>query len=176
MENGVGDPRRRAGRRGFSVIEVLIVLVVLAISAVLVVPLFRDEEVMGLRGAARLLLADLEYARIRSMAHSDDPSVVRVDSASNRYYIAAASDADTPIANAVGGQSYDTTLGVGRAQMARRVSIQSYDFGGDDQLGFGMYGELDQIGDATIVLAADGHTVTIQIDAATGEVTAGDVQ
>jgi prepilin-type N-terminal cleavage/methylation domain-containing protein len=161
---------------GFTLIELMIVMVVIAIIALVVVPTFRDPTSMRLREAARLVVADIEAVRIQSLTNSQDPRLLVIDSAANRYYIAAASDPSTPLINPIGNVPYDTTLGVGRAAMARTVSIQSHTFGADNRVQFGTYGQLDQATAANLVLAADGMSVTISIDPVTGEASVSQVQ
>ena len=67
-------------------------------------------------------------------------------------------------------------FGLGRAAALGMVESQSVDLDGDDELGFGLYGQLDQTTAATITLAAGDATVTLTLDPATGEVTIGPIQ
>lgn len=154
-------------------VEIVVVLLVLAISSALVVPLFKGNSATQLRTAAQLLAADLDAAKIESITHADDPRVVVFDLIEHTYQIAPSSTPASPITNPFDKKPYLVDFGVGRASALPDVTIASVDLDGDNQLGFGIYGQLDQTTDATITLAADGATVTLTVDPATGEVTVG---
>jgi len=168
------DPNPR--RDGFTIVEIMIVVSILAIASALVLPTFRDAGSTQLRSAAKLLAADLDAAKVESLAHADDPRVVVFDTTNHAYHLAARSDSATPITNPFGRKPYAVTLGSGRAAALGMVQIQSVDLDGDDELGFGLYGQLDQTTPATITLAAEGATLTLTIDPATGEATIGPIQ
>ena len=140
------------------------------------VPMFKGDGTTQLRSAARLLAADLDAAKIESMTHGDDLRVIVFDTADNTYHIAPAATPATPITNPFDRKDYLVEFGKGRASALGQVTIDSVDVGGDDQLGFGLYGQLDQTTAATVTLAADGNTVTLTIDPATGEATIGAIQ
>ena len=159
------------GKRGLTLVELLIVIVLVAIAAALAVPLLADTEATRLRAAARLLVADLAFAQIESITHADDPCVVIFDSVSHAYSIAKASDPATPMTEPVTNQPYTVQFGTGRAAESTGVTIQSYSLDGDDRVTFGLYGELDQTTPATITLQAGALTMTVQIDPASGEAT-----
>ena len=153
----------------------MIIVVVVGIAAALAVPMLGDTSVSKLRAAAQLLAADIAFAQVDSVAHGDDPRVIVFDTATATYHIAAASDTATPITNAVGNLPYIVTFGDGRAHQLGGVTIQSVSLDGDNELGFGIYGNTDQTTDATITLAAGGHTVTVTVDPSTGEATIGNI-
>lgn len=153
----------------------MIVVVILAIAAAMVTPMFGQTEITRLRAAADLLAADLAFAQVESITHGDDPRVVVFDSTNHQYHIAAASAPATPITNPVGNQPYLTQFGQGRASETTGVTIQSYALDGDNQLQFGIYGQLDQTTDATITLENAGRAITLTVNTVTGEVTIGSV-
>ena len=159
----------------FSLIEVLMVVLIIAIMAAVAVPQLASDEGTRLRAAAQIVMADLAFAQVESISHSDDLRVVVFDTVNHGYSIATVSDTGTPVANPIGGQPYSVLFGTGSASGAKGVTIQSVTVGGDDILGFGAYGELDQTTAATIVLASGGLTVTITVDAVTGETTIGTI-
>ncbi len=163
-------PPGASGKHGaFTFIEVMIVLVLLTIAVVLTIPMFSQTDITKLRGAARLLQADLGFAQIESVSHGDDPRMMVFDTGNNRYHIAAASDPATPIINPTGGAPYVVQFGIGRAEGMDGVTISSLSVGGDDQLQFGIYGEPDQATPATITLSFSGMSVTITVDPDTGD-------
>ncbi len=139
-------------RRGFTLVEVMAVVLILAIAGALVMPMFGKTADSELRAAARLVAADLDYAKIGSVTHADDPRLVAIDKDNNTYHIAAQSSPDTPLTNPATQKDYVVAFGSGRASTLQHVTIDHYDFDGDNQLAFGIYGQLDQTRDATITL------------------------
>lgn len=166
--------RRRTA--GFSLVEMMITVTVLGIAGALVMPMLRPNDAAKLRGAAAILAADLDACRAESVAHGEDTRLVVFNTSTAGYHLAAASDPDTALAHPMGGGDYTVRFGTADTSELAGVTIQSVTVGGDDQLGFGIYGQLDQATDATIVLASNGATVTLTLDAATGEVTIGELQ
>ncbi len=171
-------PRRYRPADGFTMVELVIVILTLAIAAALAVPRLGNASSTQLRSAARLVAADLDAARIESLAHGDDPRVVVFDLDANRYHLAASSAPTVPFTNPMDKKPYAVTFGSGRAAALTAVTLSAVGLGdGDDRtLGFGVYGQLDQPTDATVTLAADGATVTLTVDATTGETTVGDIE
>ena len=168
--------QRISGKHGaFTFLEVMIVLAILAIAVVLAIPMFSQTNITKLQGAARLLQADLGFAQIESISHGDDPRVMVFDTGNNRYHIAASSDPTTPIINPTGGAPYVLQFGLGRATGMDGVTISSLSVGGDDQLQFGIYGELDQATPATMTLSSGGRSVTITVDADTGDTSVSEI-
>ena len=154
----------RRSRGGYSLVELMITVAVIGIAAALVVPMFFATDITRLNWAARLLVSDLEYSQMESIAHGDDPRVIVFDTVNDAYSIAPASDTATPITEPISKQPYTVVFGQGRARELAGVTIDNVVVGGDDQLGFGIYGQLDQTTAATIRLAAEGRTITITID------------
>jgi len=149
------------------------VVIILAIAAALAVPMMSDTADTRLRGAASMLVADLAFAQVESVAHGDDPRLVVFDNPNDAYHIAATSDPATPITNPIANRPYLVTYGQGPAESLTNVTLESYTLNGDNQLGFGIYGGLDQPIDATITLGCEGLTVTLTADDNTGETTIG---
>lgn len=174
-ESALKPPGASGKHKAFTFIEVMIVLTILAIAVVLAVPMFSQTDVSKLRGAARLLQADLGFAQIESVSHGDDPRVMVFDTVNHRYHIAAASDSATPITNPADGAPYVLEFGLGRAAGMDGVTISSLSVGGDDQLQFGIYGELDQSTPATMTLSLGGKSVTITVDPDTGDTSVSDI-
>jgi Tfp pilus assembly protein FimT len=165
--------QRLAG--GFTAVELLITVACIAIAALIVVPAIGDTAPWQLKNAAEVVVADLEYAQTQSIAHPDDPRVFVLDTANSSYYIAAASNPSTPLTNPVGGLPYKVKFGAGRAASVPSVRFGAISVGGDNRLGFGGYGQLDQSTAATITLSAGTHSLTITLDAVTGEASVGTV-
>lgn len=165
----------RPAGEGFTLIEMLIVISVMLILGAMVAPMMTQTAATRLASAAQLLAADLSYAQVESISHGDDPRVVVFDTANATYRIAASSDTATPITNPIGNQPYEVTFGSGRAREMGGVTLQSVSVGGDDTLGFGIYGELDQTVAASVTLESDGFTLVVTVDPVTGEANIGSV-
>jgi len=162
---------RDGWKRAFTLIELLIVLVLLSIAFGLVLPMIGDSKELRLREAARMLAADLEFAQNESISHGDDPRLIKFDTTDHEYWIAAASDPDTPITDSVRKEPFLVSFGTGRAAGTAGVTIQSISLDGDDELRFNAYGAPDQTTDATVTLACGPATMTVQVAAGSGEVT-----
>lgn len=142
---------------------------IIAIAAAMAVPRMRDSEAIQLRSAAHLLISDLAYTQVESIAHSDDPRMLILGTDNKSYWIAAASQPEVPITNPADRLSYKVTFGQGRAQALSRVTIDSSTIGEDKRLGFRAFGQLDQVTDASITLAAGSMKITITLNAITGQ-------
>ena len=165
-----------AAAAGLTIIELLVTVACIAVAAAIVLPVFGDGASAQLRAAAELLVADLEYAQSESIGHADDPRLVVFDIASNRYHIAPKSQPAVPLGDPVTNFSYVTTYGSQRAAALPRVKLSGYSLGGDNRLGFGGVGQLDQTTPATITLSAGTRTLTVTLDPVTGEASVGQMQ
>lgn len=165
---------------GITLIELLIVVMILSVAALLVVPAIGRGSGSTLAQAAEVLAADIAYAQIHAISHGETRAVIVFADTHDGYHIAPADDPDTPITNPTDKLPYRVTFGNARTSELAGVMIAGLDLAGDDdetayQLGFGIYGELDQGEDATITLAAGSERITLTVDPATGQVTAGPI-
>ena len=165
--------RRWFGRRirSFTLVELLIVVMIMAIAAAIMMPALGTTEATKLIAAGRLVASDVEFAQYESIVHPDDPRLIKIDSGGNQYWIAKASDVATAIDSPAGPSTMLVTFGAGRALELAGVTVQAYDFDGDDELRFDAFGQPDQTTTATITLSAGGATLTISIAPVSGEVT-----
>ncbi|MEM9882994.1 MAG: type II secretion system protein [Planctomycetota bacterium] len=162
-------------RRAFTLTELLVIVAVLGIASALVLPRLGDQDVMQLRRAATLLAADLDAAKAGSLTHADDPRLVVFDADANAYHVAAASDPATPVTNPFDRRPYRVVFGSGRAAALGVVSLDAWSLNGDDAVGFGVYGQLDQATPATVTLRAGDTRLTLTLDPDTGEASIGDL-
>jgi Tfp pilus assembly protein FimT len=154
----------------------LLVVGIMAIMTALVIPMFKDGDVSKLRGAASVLMADLAYAQVESIAHGEDPRLVVFDTATSSYKIATTLAPTTAITNPIDKQPYEVVFGSRGARELSGVTISSYSLGGDAVLQFGAYGELDQATAATITLGCNSKTITVTVDPTTGDTSVSGVQ
>ncbi|MCH8253006.1 MAG: hypothetical protein IID36_11190 [Planctomycetes bacterium] len=152
-------------------VELLIVVMIIAIAAAIIMPALGTTEATKLIAAGRLVASDVEFAQNESIVHPDDPRLIKIDSGGNQYWIAKASDVATAIDSPAGPSTMLVTFGAGRALKLAGVTVQAYDFDGDDELRFDAFGQPDQTTTATITLSAGGATLTISIAPVSGEVT-----
>ncbi|MEM6334187.1 MAG: prepilin-type N-terminal cleavage/methylation domain-containing protein [Planctomycetota bacterium] len=169
-------PSKRRPTRGYTLVEVLTVVLLISVIGAIVVPMLGNTTDSALRGAAAILAADLDAARVDSIAKADDPRVLVFDTAAGSYHVAASSDTATPLTSDADGQAWQITFGQGIARDLAGVGFGAMSIGGDGELGFTAFGSLDQNADAEVVLQAGTQSIAIALDAATGEVTVGQIQ
>ncbi len=128
-------------RRGFTYIELMITVVVAAILVVAALP----DEVSSAkeegRQFARKYEADVAFARSLTIARPDDPVIVNVDAANDRYWLARRSAPDTPITHPRTKRPYIVQAGKAGPVGSKRVTIHATDFGGTTVLEFAPTGE-----------------------------------
>jgi len=159
---------------GFTLVEMLIVVMIVAIVAAMAVARLGNTSMTKLKAAAAMLTADLGLAQIESIGHAADLRVVVFSTATGTYYLAAASDPDTPINNPMTKGPYRVTFGQGPAHALDGVTLSAISTGGDDRVQFGVYGQLDQAAAATITLTCGEESLVLTVHAVTGEVTLAD--
>ncbi|MEX0885756.1 MAG: GspH/FimT family pseudopilin [Phycisphaeraceae bacterium] len=166
-------PRAAAG---MTLVEVTMVLLVLAIAAAMVAPLMGSTAASQLRSAAAMLVADLDAARLQSLTRGHDRYVVVFDMDANGYHLARASDPAKAVTHPVDAGPYVVRFGHGRAATLADVQITDVQSpAGDDAIAFGAFGQLTSDTPAIITLTADGGSLTITLDAVTGEATISDL-
>jgi prepilin-type N-terminal cleavage/methylation domain-containing protein len=161
-------------RKGFSLLEIIVVVVILMIAAVMTVPLMSSGAGTKTLAAAQMVAADLEYAR--SMAFTRG-HVYRVtfDAGAGRYQVEDPNGAVVlhPVNQ---GSSYIVELGGGRLD---GVQISSVSFDGTaqvrfDALGSPYNGHGTPLNSGVITLQAGSHSQTIHIEPVTGLITIDD--
>lgn len=145
---------------------------VLMILAGVAVPMFGSTDAHKLSWAATQLESDIVFAQAESFVHADNPRLVVFDTAANKYSIITQADPLAPLTHPISGKPHTVAFGKGDFTHLSGVKIQGYALGGDDRLGFGLYGQLDQTTDASIVLVAGepAATVTITVNSGTGRI------
>ena len=162
----------RASRRAFTLLDIFVTMAVMLLVAALVLPgsAVGSDAQTRLLAAGTIIASDLEYAQVHNITYPDNPVVVRFDATENRYWLAFASDIDTPMPRPDNGDPYDVRLGVGRAAAAAGASLTLADIP-SDTLQFNAHGGIDGlISSPVITLDIDDRWFSITISPVTGSI------
>ncbi len=165
-------PHRRTGaaRRGFTLIEMLVTIVVMMIAASMVVPMFGTSDSAYVSAGAAIMISDLDYAQAAAINDPTDDVTVHFDTLAGRWWLTPAGDPATTLTMS-NGDPYDTTMGIGRADLAIDVAIALAGVTGD-AFSYDAYGRLSQADNAVITLSRGSSQTVITIDAEMGFLTA----
>lgn len=150
-------------REAFTYIELMIVVVV---AAILTLSFFSSTNTAGQEDgqlAGERFAADVAYARSLSIARPDSPVIIKVDTATNRYWLAPAATPDVPITHPTTKQPYVVSFGPGGNTGLRQAQIISCDLGGDAVLGFDAVGGTDQATVAAIHVSSAGTNYEVDV-------------
>jgi type II secretory pathway pseudopilin PulG len=152
----------------YTIIELLIVIATLAIIVLLAVPTHTIVDQTRVTEAGRLLIADLDGARLRSMGCAADPCVVVLEASGTSYFVARATDPTTPLADPTSGRPWRRVLGDGEA---RHLGGASVALSGNllGSVSFTGLGRLVQDTDAIFTVSCNGKSLVIVTKAGTGE-------
>lgn len=158
-------PKLPGLRKGFTLIEIIIVVVILAIAAMTAIPMLSSGGSVQVRSAANMIAADLEYAKSMSISRGQNYSVV-FDKSAESYSIKDQSDAVIPHPVKKG---FPYTINFKNDGRLSKVDITNVDFNSTDRVKFDCLGSPDNGG--TISLSAGGPTATITVEPVTGFIT-----
>ena len=77
-------PARPTRRRAFTLVEILIVVTIMGVAGALIVPSMLSAGTLGLQGAARLVVADIQYAQQEALAAGRERGI-EFDPVTDRY-------------------------------------------------------------------------------------------
>lgn len=160
---------RNAAKTAFTLIEMLIAMVVMAILAVVIVPALSPEDAVKVVSASHLLATDLEYAQSASLANPSDPVVIVFDDKAPRYWLARASDPDTPIDRPGSGGLYVIEMGVDLAHQLDGIRLEPGNVV-DRTIAYDAFGRLNQLNDAFVRVHNHTGEIFVAISSATGDV------
>ena len=155
----------RPGRciAAFTLTEMLVVIAILAIVAAVVLPRMVGSTDIQARSAARVMMADLEYAQSVAIT-SQTPITVTFSTAGNSYTV---SNASGPLIHPITKKTYVVELGETKGMES--VCIASASFGGAPSMTFDALGAPDNSG--TVTIAAGAHTYLVSVAPVVGRVT-----
>ena len=163
-----------AAAKGFTLVEIIIVVVVLAIAAALAVPMLSTASDMEVRSAARIVAADLEYAKSMAISRQQNYSVV-FDLANNSYQI---EDDSSNVIPHPGRPSLLFVVDFDDDTRTENTNITDADFDSQqtitfDYLGspYSSVGVANPLNSGTVTLQADSFSFDIVIEPVTGYIT-----
>jgi prepilin-type N-terminal cleavage/methylation domain-containing protein len=163
-------PRRDRMPRGFTLLEMLVVLTIVAALAAMAAPMLSDDSRLRVMAASSVLASDIELAQVMTISHPETPVVVRFDAEHAKYWLAYASDPETPLSREDTGQAYEITLGVGRARGADGVAF-TIDGVSGETIAFGPHGGLTDFTLAPAIRLVYGDRgIQLAISADTGSI------
>lgn len=167
-------------RKGYTLIEVLVIIVILGISAAVVVPHMGSTQVLQVQSAVRSVVSDITFAQSDALAYQDRRAII-FDMANNRYMLLDVNgptldpEVDILFDGTKADQRYEVNLNDPRFGGA---AITSVDFDGDEVLIFDELGGPVQspTGDTpgmggVVEITGSGQTFEIRVEAYTGRVT-----
>lgn len=138
----------------FTLAEILVVIFILAIAAALVVPQMTGTSSMAAQSAARMVMADLEYAQNQAIFTQSEITVA-FSLSGNSYTV---SNASGPLIHPITKKAYVTDFGTSVGLQG--VSIESVSFSGAS-VTFDALGAPDNNGSVTVSAGTQAYRVVV---------------
>lgn len=153
-------------RRGFTLIEILMVVAIAAALLAAASSLFSGGNFERVEAGVRLVRSDMDYARATSLANPANPVVIRIAADGSGYHLAFAGTPDTPIQGPRG--PLVRTFGVGSAESARGCELTTVS--GAQLVRFGPFGGVeDPVPTLQVTLSGTGERATLFLNPITGD-------
>jgi prepilin-type N-terminal cleavage/methylation domain-containing protein len=162
-------------RRGFTLVEVIIVVVIISIAALMAVPMFSSAGSMQIRSAGNIIAADLEYAKNMAITRGQNYSVI-FDVTAESYKIVEPNGATIAHPVKKGFPYIEDFKNDSRLNKVDISSVQ-FDPGANatvtfDSMGMPYSGGTavpgNSLNNGSITISADGTTATISVEPVTG--------
>jgi len=157
-----------------TLIDMMVTTAIMAIIAATVIPVTSSNARTITLAATRQLIADIQYAQLRSITQPSNPTRVVIAQGGGSYWLAEADTPNTPIAlpeGAVGaGDPYKVVFGGYRGVNLDGVTV-AFTNKEYSVLVFDEYGRLTSAGNVPLRVAFGSSEINLSVNALTGTIT-----
>lgn len=166
-------------KRGFTLVEILMVVVILGIAAACVVPQLSSRDDIKASAAARVVMADLIFAQNRAIS-TQRTHYLAFDITNKRYSLLTAWTPQVFVTHPINKTNYVTAFSTAATNSMKDMSLVSADLDGKAGLAFDSLGAPYSVANdgTTAALISQGqikvragtHTLTVTVEPYTGEI------